>query len=209
MCDSNFHHCSLVQIRGKLLAPYSEVHSLAGWRLPKLFPEHAQVSLLAGYKNIIKGKEKTDSLSVNVFSTKALNGPTFYVVIGATRMSSRLYYKEDAEFGTSSYLQSRDTSIRHFQYVGVCLHFSRANFNTLFGKSNVKIASIFSEMTLHFNYIVQAVRYGLVKVSYIIQFDVPPHTLDFTRKITFGGDVYHSRVQRKSVLQPAIRASCS
>ena len=98
MCDSNFHHCSLVQIRGKLLAPYSEVHSLAGWRLPKLFPEHAQVSLLAGYKNIIKGKEKTDSLSVNVFSTKALNGPTFYVVIEATRMSSRLYYKEDAEF---------------------------------------------------------------------------------------------------------------
>ena len=64
-------------------------------------------------------------------------------------------------------------------------------------------------MTLHFNYIVQAVRYGLVKVSYIIQFDVPPHTLDFTRKITFGGNVYHSRVQRKSVLQPAIRASCS
>ena len=41
-------------------------------------------------------------------------------------------------------------------------------------------------MTLHFNYIIQAVRYGLVKVSYIIQFDVPPHALDFTQKIIFG-----------------------
>ena len=38
-------------------------------------------------------------------------------------------------------------------------------------------------MTLHLNYIVYAVRYGLVKVSYIIQFDVPPHALDFTQKI--------------------------
>ena len=65
----------------------------------------------------------------------------------------------------------RDMSIRHFQYGGVCLHFTRASFNTVFGKSNFKITLIFSEMTLHFDYIVQAVRYGLVKVSYIIQFD--------------------------------------
>ena len=51
-------------------------------------------------------------------------------------------------------LQSRDLSIRHFQYGGVCLHFARASFNTVFNKSNFKITLIFSKMTLHFNYIV-------------------------------------------------------
>ena len=51
-------------------------------------------------------------------------------------------------------LQLREISIRHFQYGGVCLHFTRASFNTVFGKSNFKITLIFSEMTLHFNYIV-------------------------------------------------------
>ena len=35
-------------------------------------------------------------------------------------------------------LQSRDISIRHFQYGGVCLHFARTSFNTVFGKSNFK-----------------------------------------------------------------------
>ena len=45
-------------------------------------------------------------------------------------------------------------SIRHFQYGGVCLHFMRGSFNTVFGKSNFKITLIFSKMTLHFNYIV-------------------------------------------------------
>ena len=51
-------------------------------------------------------------------------------------------------------VQSRDISIRHFQYGGVCLHFARASFNTVLGSSNFKIALIFSEMTLHFNDIV-------------------------------------------------------
>ena len=50
---------------------------------------------------------------------------------------------------TNSY-QSRDISIRQFQYGGVCLHFTRASFNTAFGKSNFKITLIFSEMTLFF-----------------------------------------------------------
>ena len=45
-------------------------------------------------------------------------------------------------------------SIRHFQYGGVWLHFTRASFNTVYGKSNFKITLIFSEMTLHFNYII-------------------------------------------------------
>ena len=49
-------------------------------------------------------------------------------------------------------------------YGGVCLHFKRASFNTIFGKSNFKITLIFSKMTLYLNYIVYAVRYGLVKV---------------------------------------------
>ena len=51
-------------------------------------------------------------------------------------------------------VQSRDISIRHFQYGGVRLHFARASFNTVLGSSNFKIALIFSEMTLHFNDIV-------------------------------------------------------
>ena len=51
-------------------------------------------------------------------------------------------------------VQSRVIRIRHFQYGGVCLHFTRANFNTVLGKSNFKITLIFSEMTLHFNCIV-------------------------------------------------------
>ena len=51
-------------------------------------------------------------------------------------------------------VQSRDISIRHFQYGGVCLHFPRASFNTVLGNSNFKITLIFSEMTLHFNDIV-------------------------------------------------------
>ena len=45
-------------------------------------------------------------------------------------------------------------------------------------------------MTFHFSYIVLADRYGLVKVSYIIQFDLPPHAVDFTHKIIFGSDIY-------------------
>ena len=52
------------------------------------------------------------------------------------------------------FIQSRDISIRHLQYGGVCLHFTRASFNTVFSKSNFKITLIFSKMTLHFNYIV-------------------------------------------------------
>ena len=51
-------------------------------------------------------------------------------------------------------VQSGDMSIRHFQYGGDCLHFTRASFNTVCGKSNFKITLIFSEMTLHFNYII-------------------------------------------------------
>ena len=49
---------------------------------------------------------------------------------------------------------SQGTSILHFQYGGVCLHFMRASFNTVFGKSNFKIPLTFSEMTLHFSYTV-------------------------------------------------------
>ena len=71
--------------------------------------------------------------------------------------------------GRSSQLQSGDIGIRHFQCGGVCLHFTRASFNTIFGKSNFKITLIFSKMTLYSNYIFYAVRYGLVKVSYIIR----------------------------------------
>lgn len=41
-------------------------------------------------------------------------------------------------------------SIRHFQHGGVCLHFT----HTVFGTSIFKITLIFSELTLHFNYIV-------------------------------------------------------
>ena len=37
------------------------------------------------------------------------------------------------------HIQSRDRSIRHFQYGGVCLHFTCASFNTVV---------IYSEMTL-------------------------------------------------------------
>ena len=51
-------------------------------------------------------------------------------------------------------LKSRDISIRHFQYGGVCLHFTGASFNTVFSKSNFKITLIFSKMTLHLNYVV-------------------------------------------------------
>ena len=43
-------------------------------------------------------------------------------------------------------------SIRHFQYGGICLHFTGASFNTVFSKSNFKITLIFSKMTLHLNY---------------------------------------------------------
>ena len=35
--------------------------------------------------------------------------------------------------GRSSQLESGDISIRHFQYGGVCLHCTRASFNTIFG----------------------------------------------------------------------------
>ena len=45
------------------------------------------------------------------------------------------------------HIQSRDISIRHFEYGGFFLHFARASFNTVFGKSNFKITLIFSEMT--------------------------------------------------------------
>ena len=55
---------------------------------------------------------------------------------------------------TIDLLQSRDISIRYFQHGGVCLHFTRASFNTVFSKSNFKITLIFSKKTLHFNYIV-------------------------------------------------------
>ena len=51
-------------------------------------------------------------------------------------------------------VQSRVIRIRHFQYGGVYLHFARASFNTVLGKSNFKITLIFSEMTFHFNCIV-------------------------------------------------------
>ena len=51
-------------------------------------------------------------------------------------------------------VQSRVIRIRHFQYGGVCLHFARASFNSVLGKSHFKITLIFSEMTLHFNCIV-------------------------------------------------------
>ena len=55
---------------------------------------------------------------------------------------------------TNPDVQSRDMSIRHFQYGYVCLHFTRASFNTVFGKSDFKITLIFSEMTPHFSYII-------------------------------------------------------
>ena len=80
----------------------------------------------------------------------------------------------------------------------------RASFNTVWGKCNFKISLIFSEMTLHFNYIIEAVRYGLVKVSYIIQFDVPRHTLDFTQKIIFGSDIYHRLLLLSLHVEPDI-----
>ena len=51
-------------------------------------------------------------------------------------------------------VQSGDISICHFQYGGDCLHFTRASFNTVCGKSNFKLTLLFSEMTLHFSYII-------------------------------------------------------
>ena len=63
-------------------------------------------------------------------------------------------YSKKIKTKTKQNIQSRDRSIRHFQYGGVCLHFTRASFNTVFSKSNFKIILIFSKMTLHFNYIV-------------------------------------------------------
>ena len=52
------------------------------------------------------------------------------------------------------YAKSRDKSIRYFQYGGVCLHFMKACFNIVFGKPNFKITLIFTDLTLHFNFIV-------------------------------------------------------
>ena len=44
-------------------------------------------------------------------------------------------------------IQSRDISIRHLQYGGICLHFTCANFSTVFSKSNFKVTLVFSAMT--------------------------------------------------------------
>ena len=46
-------------------------------------------------------------------------------------------------------IQSREISIRHLQHGGICLHFTRANFSTVFSKSNFKVTLMVSEMTLH------------------------------------------------------------
>ena len=85
-------------------------------------------------------------------------------------------------------VQSGDISIRHFQYGGVCLHFTRASFNTVFGKSNSKITLKYLVRRPFF--LITLSRRSVIKVSYIILFDVPPHAVDFTQKIIFGSDIY-------------------
>ena len=57
----------------------------------------------------------------------------------------KILYERHSE---DKHIQSRDISIHHFQYGGVCLHFTCDSFNTVFGKSNFKVTLIFSEMTL-------------------------------------------------------------
>ena len=51
----------------------------------------------------------------------------------------RCCFAHDVHVAIDVEVQSGDISILHFQYGGVCLHFTRASFNTVFGKSNFKI----------------------------------------------------------------------
>ena len=80
--------------------------------------------------------------------------PVFYIIFLSTINVN--YWTQNVKKPVNAGLVCTvgDISIRHFQYGGVCLHFTRASFNTVFGKSNFKITLIFSKMSLHFNYIV-------------------------------------------------------
>jgi len=90
--------------------------------------------------------------------------------LGAPDHFARFFKSTYQKISTSSYsltyskLQLRDISICHFQYGSICLHFTHASFYTIL----------------------------LVKISYIIKFDLLPHALDFTH---FGSDIHRGLLE--------------
>ena len=69
-----------------------------------------------------------------------------------------------------------------------------AEFDNVFhvlGLVQFAMTSIFSEMALHLNDIVELIRNGVVKLPYVFQINLLPHTLDHTEEVILGHDICH------------------